>query len=212
LYEIILVDDYSNEEARAFIDGLRIEDSLNCRLIKTRNVKHSWTNASWNIGVKLSTGDYIAILNSDISVSPHWDTVLIEQLSRSTIACPSEDTGQGIITLDPLIAQVDPKMIKGACYMFEAQYKHDWLFPIPDMFTHWCGDNYLADRANRIKGVSFTGQALITHGVTQSGRLIDPKLYKAVCLQDVLNYQKFSNRDMSLVLEQIRPSEPQPDK
>ena len=203
LYEIILVDDYSDEESRSFIDGLRLETSLNCRLTKTRNPKHLWTNASWNIGVSLSTGDYIAILNSDISVSPHWDTALIEQLKTATIACPYEQRNNVLTTLDPLIEKVHPGMIKGACFMFESGYKFDWLFPIPEIFTHWCGDNFLADRAYRAKGVKFCKGAIITHGITHSGRLIDPEVYKKVCRQDVLNYQQFSGRDMSLVLEQI---------
>lgn len=127
LYEIILVDDYSDEPTRAFIDGLRLEDSLNCRLVKTRNPKHSWTNASWNIGVALATGEVIAILNSDISVSPHWDTELIKVLREHTIACPYEIRNGELQKLDPLIERVDPGMLKGACYMFRSRYKHEWL-------------------------------------------------------------------------------------
>ena len=185
-------------------DGLRFEESLECRLIKTRNPNHSWTNASWNFGVSLASGSYIAILNSDISVSPHWDTALIKQLETSTIACPYEKKPDGSLQkLDPLIERVHPGMIKGACFMFSSQYKYDWLFPIPDLFTHWCGDNYLADRARQVLGVGFTKDAIITHAITRSGRLIDPEVYKKVCRQDVLNYQKFSGRDMSLVLEQL---------
>jgi glycosyltransferase involved in cell wall biosynthesis len=204
LYEIILVDDFSDDPTRQFIDNLRLEDNLNCRLIKTRNVTHSWTNASWNMGVKLATGDYIAVLNSDISVNRHWDSALVRLLRTCTIACPYEHVGSGqLIALDPLIAKVHPGMIKGPCFMFSAQYKFDWLFPIPSILTHWCGDNYLADRAEKIKGVRFTKRAIITHGVTHSGRLIKPEEYKRVCTQDVLNYQAFSGRDMSLVLEQI---------
>jgi glycosyltransferase involved in cell wall biosynthesis len=202
LYEIILVDDYSDEPTRAFIDGLRLNDDLDCRLIKTRNPRHSWTNASWNMGVSLATGDYIAILNSDISVSRHWDTALIKQLDTATIACPYEKKPDGSLQkLDPVIEKVDPKMLKGACFMFQAQYKFDWLFPIPPYLTHWCGDNYLADRANRVNGVKFTEGATITHAITQSGRLIKPEEYNRVCKQDVINYQVFSGRDMSLVLK-----------
>jgi len=205
LYEIILVDDFSDEPTRAFIDRLRLQDNLNCRLTKTRNPQHSWTNASWNMGVKLATGDYIAILNSDVSVSNHWDSALIEQLKTATIACPYEKKANGSVQkLDPIIEKVDPLMLKGACFMFEATYKFDWLFPIPDyLFRHYCGDNFLADRANRVKGVKFTYGAMITHAISQSGKLVKPDEYKRICIQDVENYQAFSGRDMSLVLEQI---------
>lgn len=205
LYEIIIVDDYSDEETRYFIDNLRLKDDLNCRLIKTRNVKHSWTNASWNVGVTLASGDYIAVLNSDITLSKGWDSALIKVLKTKTIACPYEQRRSGLIKLDPLIEKIDPKMIKGACFMFRDFNK--WgLFPISRSLVHWAGDNYLADRANEMDGVGFTKCAIITHSISQSGRLIDKDLYKKVTLQDVLNYQEFSGRDMSLVLDQIRPS------
>lgn len=204
LYEIILVDDFSDAPTRDFIDGLRLEDDLKCRLIKTRNPEHSWTNASWNMGVKLATGDYIAILNSDVSVSAHWDSALIEQLKTATIACPYEKKANGSLQkLDPIIEKVDPLMIKGACFMFESQYKHDWLFPIPSYLTHWYGDRYLADRANRIKGVKFTYGAMITHAITQSGKLVKPKLYLDTIYQDLLNYESFSGKDESLIKEEL---------
>lgn len=200
LYEIIIVDDYSEEPTRAFIDTLRIEDRFNCRLIKTRNPSHLWTNASWNMGVSLAHGDYIAILNSDITVSPGWDKALIELAQEKTIACPYEKKRDGSLErLDPVIEKVDPNMLKGACFLFSAEYK-GWLFPIPDNLTHWCGDNYLADAANSITGVGFTDKAMITHGITKSGRLIDPAVYKKICKGDVLAYQEMSGRDMSLVL------------
>lgn len=218
LYEIILVDDYSDEPTRAFIDGLRLEDSLNCRLIKTRNPKHSWTNASWNIGVALTTGEVIAVMNSDISVAPHWDTELIKILHTHTIACPLEQKADGSIQkLDPLIEKVDPGMIKGACFMFRAMYKHNWLFPIPENLVHWYGDRYLADRANKDKGVGFTEKAMITHAITQSGRLVDPKLYLDTIYQDLLSYEKLSGKDESLIKaeldrQRLKLSSPQPDK
>lgn len=202
LYEIVIVDDHSDEETRLFIDGLRLEESLNCRLTKTRNPQHSWTNKSWNTGVSLATGDYIAVVNSDITLSSHWDSELQKVLRSKTIACPYEKMGDKLVKLDPLIEQVQPGMIKGACYMFDARAGFD-LFPIPEFLVHWCGDNYLADRASRFNGVGFTKSATITHGTTHSGRLIDRKLFNKTVHNDVVEYQKWSKRDMSLILEQI---------
>lgn len=201
-FEVILVDDYSDEETRHFIDILHFDDSLNIRLIKTRNCKHSWTNASWNAGVALASGDYIAILNSDVTVSKNWNYYLRKTLCEATIACPMEETDKGAIDLDPVVKLVDAKMLKGACFMFE-RIDLELLFPIPNCLVHWCGDNYLADIANKERGVKFNPDATITHGITHSGRLIDKTTYLKTCRKDVLTYQQMSGRDMSLVLKHM---------
>lgn len=210
LYELVLVDDNSAQETQDFINTLQLDPILGVRLTKTRNPEHSWTNASWNMGVRLATGDYLAILNSDITVSPHWDTELIRMLDKKqcSIACPMEKRGDKLIALDPVIAQFHPGMIKGACFMFRRQETKKF-FPIPSRLVHWCGDNYLADRAAESKGVAFCASATITHAITQSGKFIEKKTYDAVTMNDVLVYQEMSGRDMTLVLQQFRLSLPQ---
>lgn len=197
LYELIVVDDHSDEKTQEFIDGLRIEDSLNCRLIKTRNPKHSWTNTSWNIGVSLASGDYIAVLNSDIRVSIHWDTHLIKLLNKYTVACPYELVKGEFVKLDPTIQKIDPKMIKGSCFMFKGKDK--WLFPIPKQLVHWYGDRYLADKANKKDGVGFTKNATIIHHTTSSGRLIKPIKYLRRVLKDAIAYEKLTGKNESLI-------------
>lgn len=200
LYELIVVDDHSDEKTQEFIDGLRIEDSLNCRLIKTRNPKHSWTNASWNVGVSLASGDYIAVLNSDIRVSIHWDTHLIKLLNKYTVACPYELVKGEFVKLDPTIQKIDPKMIKGSCFMF----KDKNLFPIPKQLVHWYGDRYLADLANQKSGVGFTKNATIIHHTTSSGRLIKPVKYLKRVLKDVIAYEKLTSKDESLIKNELK--------
>jgi glycosyltransferase involved in cell wall biosynthesis len=202
LFELVIVDDCSGEDTQKFIESITGNETL--RVTKTRNPVHSWTNASWNMGVRLATGDYIAVLNSDIVLSPHWDSELISMLDKKhcSIACPLEQRGDKQITLDPIIEQVDPQMIKGACFMFRRQEAKK-MFPIPQELTHWCGDNYLADRANEARGVAFCAGATITHAITQSGKLIKRNIYRSTTYNDVKAYEKMSGRDMSLVLAQI---------
>lgn len=203
--ELIIVDDASDKETRDFIEGLKLHPNLNADLIKIRLKNHSWTNAAWNKGVAHANSDHIAVVNSDITFSPHWDTHLIHKLQRATIACPLENRGGTLVSLDPVIEATDPNMIKGACFMFKRK-DVGAMFPIPEQLVHWCGDNHLADRANELAGVAWSEHATITHATTQSGRLIDKKLYWETVYKDVLAYQKLSGRKMDRVIKEIMPS------
>lgn len=194
LNEIILVDDHSRNKTQTLIKNFRAL----VRVIKVRNQKHSWTNHSWNIGVQLASSDYIAMLNSDITLSKDWDEYLIKILAKKTMACPSEAVRGKIIQLDPVIEQIDPGMIKGACFMFKKKDRHK-LFPIPAVLVHWCGDNYVADRANELKGVGFSKKAIIRHSASTSASLINPKAYQRRIIEDIKTYQLLSGRDMSLI-------------
>jgi glycosyltransferase involved in cell wall biosynthesis len=199
LSEIVLVDDHSDEETRLFIDGLVLEQSLPIRLTKTRNPVHSWTNASWNIGVSLSTQEYVAVINSDILLSKNWDRHLITLLQTCTIACPMEKRGETLIKLDPIIESVQPGMILGSCFMFKRTDIHK-LLPIPKQLVHYCGDNWLADAASYEDGVKFSSKSVITHAVSGSGRLISREEYHRITFCDVMKYQELSGQDMSLIL------------
>jgi uncharacterized membrane-anchored protein YhcB (DUF1043 family) len=75
----------------------------------------------------------------------------------------------------------------------------NYLFPIPSVIAHWCTDNYLADRANLLKGVGFAKNSVIQHSASSSANLIHPKAYKRRIMSDIKNYQAFSGRDMSLI-------------
>jgi glycosyltransferase involved in cell wall biosynthesis len=206
LYELIIVDDNSHEETRSFIDGLRMADNgkaSKVRLTKTRNVGHCWTNHSWRIGAKLATGDYIAICNSDIVFSDHWDSYLIDTLKTSTIACPYEMKNGVLIDLDPTIKKIDPLMLKGPCFMFRTEDRDD-LFKFPDDIVHWYGDRAIADIANKkMSGVSFNILAHIVHKTTSSGRLVDHDEYKRRIIADLKAYEKWSGRDESLILNSL---------
>jgi hypothetical protein len=180
-------------------------------LTRTRNPQHSFTNHSWNVGVHLATQPYICVVNSDVTVTSRWDTYLVPKLKYYTIVCPHEKINNTIFKLDPLICRVDPNMIKGAFFMFKAEDR-DKLFPIPTNLTHWVGDNILADRANGLNGVGWSTDVIITHQASSSGRLIDKGLYYETAYQDLLNYEKLSGKDMSLIKTEIKPFLPQRDR
>jgi glycosyltransferase involved in cell wall biosynthesis len=202
-FELIVLDDFSQRETREFVEGL---ESQEVPITKVLNVEHKWTNYNWNLGVTLAKGDYIAILNSDIILSPGWDLKLIEALDSCVIACPYEVKTNKEKTylqdLHPLVRKVDPHMIKGSCFMFKASDKNH-LFPIPPQLKHWCGDNWLADIANQIGGVKFVEGAYIKHFASASAKTLPQGEYKQRILLDLEAYEKISDRKMKLIKDTL---------
>lgn len=202
-FELILLDDFSYPETRDFVAGL---ESPSVEIRKVLNVEHKWCNYNWNLGVVLAKGDYIAILNSDIALSDGWDLPLIDALNTCTVACPyeikSKDGKNYKFTLDPVIKRIDPGMIKGACFMFKASQKQE-MFPIPQSLKHWCGDNWIADRANQLQKVKFVEGSFIRHAGSVSSKTVKPFEYKTRILQDLDEYEKLSDRRMKIIKDKI---------
>lgn len=192
-FELILIDDFSKEETRKYVQGVEIlAPGITVR--KIFNSEHKWTNYCWNIGASEANGVYVAILNSDIILSQGWDKILMKGLKTATISCPYEDGRR----LDPVIEKVAPNMIKGACFMFKKSDVHK-LFPIPAEIKHWCGDNWLADRAERWGKVVFCPDAKIKHFISQSAATVPKEEFRVRILEDLDAYEKISGRDMSLI-------------
>lgn len=203
LSEIVLVDDASSEETRSFIDGLRMDESLPIRLIKTRNPAHSWTNHSWNMGVQLATQPFVALVNSDVIVEENWDTPLIELLSEGfDCACPYLKTTSKPIKLLPYIEAIDPHMLQGSAFMFDnPRHLYDSPFPIPDFLTHWYGDRYLADYWNSENGIGFAPESLIAHAISKSSPQTPE--YKAIISKDLINYENYTDTEETKVREHL---------
>lgn len=206
-FELIVIDNASTDpKVRPFLEGL---SSPQVEITKIFNTENYWVNYSWNLGAKLAKGEYVAILNSDIILSKNWDLPLIKLLQDCTIACPlelkSNDEKTFLQELHPLVAEIDPKMINGACFMFKKEDVSK-LFPIPSQIKHWCGDNWLADHANDVRGVKFASpqdKSTIKHFVTRSGATLDPFKYKTRILRDVEEYERVSDRNMKKLKERI---------
>ncbi|RLD75971.1 MAG: hypothetical protein DRJ15_16155 [Bacteroidetes bacterium] len=191
-FDIILIDDLSDGETREYVKKIEAPE---VDILKVLNEEHLWANANWNKGAMMAYGEYIAILNSDITLSKGWDLPLIKLLKEKTIVCPYEENKP---KLDPVIAKTDPRMIKGAAFMFKNKDVED-LFPIPAELKHWCGDNFLADRANEMDGVGFAKESTIRHYYSKSGVTIAPEIFNERVAEDVQNYEELSGRDMSLI-------------
>jgi glycosyltransferase involved in cell wall biosynthesis len=203
-FELIIIDDFSTDSAvKEFIEGL---ESPEVNITKIFNTEHKWTNYNWNLGVRLSNGEHVAILNSDIVLSKDWDVPLIEALQEATIACPIEIKSNKEKTfkqeLHPLVAQVDSQMINGSAFMFKMEDVNK-LFPIPFNLKHWCGDNWLADMANSVRGVKFAHDSTFKHFSSRSAITIPREQYVNRVMTDLDEYEKLSDRSMEPIRARI---------
>lgn len=210
-YEIIIIDDASDsiQKTQRPWDWINTEELLknivledkSCSLRIIKNNKQQWINYNWNLGAVEAKGNYVAILNSDLTVNKDWDKFLVAALDfqgrKFTISCPFETSPRikKPFTLDPFIRKHFPKMIKGAAFMFRKEDVPK-LFPIPSNIKHWCGDNVLADRANKMGGVIFINKTTIFHYGSQSSNRLNMTVLTDRVYQDLLAYEKFSGNDM----------------
>lgn len=206
-FELIVIDNASTDpRVKEILDTL---ESPQVEITKIMNVQNYYVNYSWNLGAKLAKGEYVAILNSDIILSKGWDKPLIKILETHTIACPLEvkknEEKTFLQELHPMVKSVDPNMIQGACFMFK---KADVpkMFPIPFTLKHWCGDNWLADRANQVRGVKFADPkdgSTIKHFISRSSVTLEPSAYKNQVLQDIEEYERISDKDLKVIKNKI---------
>ncbi|MCP3903981.1 MAG: glycosyltransferase [Planctomycetes bacterium] len=92
--EIVVVDDASTDDTPAMIDAFRAEHP-DLNLLVLRNDENLGANASRNLGVQATSGDFVAFLDSDCIAEPGW----LEQLLRGF-----DDERVGAVTglvLDP---------------------------------------------------------------------------------------------------------------
>lgn len=210
-FELIVIDNASTDpKVKEILDSL---ESPQVEITKIMNVQNYYVNYSWNLGAKLAKGEYVAILNSDIILSKNWDKPLIELLAKCTIACPLEikknEEKTFLQALHPMVRAVDPNMIQGACFMFK-KVDVPKMFPIPFELKHWCGDNWLADRANQVMGVKFADPkagSTIKHFISRSSVTLDPDVYKNRVLQDIEIYERISEKDLSAIKNKIMKNE-----
>lgn len=86
-YEIIIVDDNSEELTASYLRGVA-EKNINVKLIRNESDLHGYTYAA-NIGLRNAEADYCVMLNSDTIVSEHW----IDNM----MACCESDMQIGVV-------------------------------------------------------------------------------------------------------------------
>lgn len=78
-FEIIIVDDGSNDGSSEICDSLQRLDSR----VKVIHQKNAGLSSARNSGLKVATGDYISFIDSDDLVSPTMFTELIDSLEKN---------------------------------------------------------------------------------------------------------------------------------
>jgi len=172
--EIIIVNDQSEYKTTKFIHDLDV------RIVDSK--EHLWTNRAWNLGVKMATEKFIAVLNSDIILPEGWDRKLVDDF-KGDIVSPFNPS--------KFHQQYFPKMINGSCFLF----KNKHLFPIKGPL-HWFGDNILSKYK-----VSFS-EVDVKHSPESSARLLDPKIYwERVYLDSQIYYKIDQSEGVKKILE-----------
>lgn len=133
-YELIIIDDCSDKETTDYIK------TLDCK--KVFNKKQKYVTANWNTGVKMATGDYIAILNNDITLSDYWDCYLMDALKGDVLAANPYQTDAGEMRpygKSPRTGNID---IRGTCFMFKKGLFESFNF-LPEELKIWHSDTWL---------------------------------------------------------------------
>lgn len=156
--EIIIVDDGSTDASRKICDDWKKKDSR----IRVIHQENSGLSAARNAGIKASTGDYIAFVDSDDYVHPEFLSTLLNDsfLYGSDIAvCQFHKTSKnnGLIpdkiielkdtsiltrelAIESLIESDSVNMIVAWNKLYRREIFDDILFPV----GKYCEDNYVA--------------------------------------------------------------------
>lgn len=120
---------------------------LNNKLLIVSKGRNIYVNPSWNLGVSLSSQDYIAILNDDIIISDklftgvcqiNFDQVGILGACHPMIEETETPTKFSVPSFEILGARIRP----WGFGIFMAMKKSDYV-KIPEDMLIWCGDDYL---------------------------------------------------------------------
>lgn len=212
-FELIIINDSVDDylqlspwetiNYKKFLDSIAIDDQ-SCDVRVIHNKKQQWVNHNWNKGAALARGQYVAFLNSDITLSKDWDKYLVSALNTPThpytVACPFETNPHQDepFSLDKTFRKYLPNMIKGQCFMMR-KTDADKIFPIPSQIKHWCGDNWIADKAEEMNKTVFAKKAVVHHYISQSSKKVDNSIMQNRTYKDILEYEKLTGKNLEFI-------------
>jgi GT2 family glycosyltransferase len=194
-FELIIVDDNSDLPTK------RVINQSAPKAKKYFNDKQQYVTAVWNKGVKHATGDYVVVINNDITFSKHWDVPLIAALDQDEdvwIANPYQT--------DPACSEPYGKAdraggidIRGTCFALKREAIKE-LFPIPPQLIVWFNDSYLAWKTEELgKKSVFVPGSTIFHHCSKSSTEMEQKTraFHWICRGDALEYERLTGEDQT---------------
>jgi len=189
-FELIIVDDNSDP------DTVRYIRSLEC--VRYYNRKQRFITYNWNKGARAATGEYVAFLNNDITLSRHWDVYLMNSLNDKTWIANPYQKDSGYPTPYGKSIRTGSIDVRGACFMLKKETL-ERIGYFPECMKHWYSDWWLGwIVTNKYKkSVSWIQESLIHHYGSMSSHEFDRRTGKLreVIEQDRLEFQKLTGLD-----------------
>lgn len=198
-YELIIIDDLSEPHVQKFVKQYQ-PSRAGITLKRSVVTKKKYTNGVWNIGVKQSTGNYIAVINNDIALSKNWDLPLMQAIAEEGILLANP------YQTDPFTStpyDIDPLagcQIRGACFMLPAKFAKEQVFPIPSDIVFWFGDNWIEEKCK--PHIKFIKESVIFHNLSVSSNAENKKssnILYWIARGDAFAFEKHTGIDTSRI-------------
>ena len=193
-YELIIIDDCSDKETVDYIKSLKSEPN-NPPGIRVYNDKQKYVTANWNKGVSMATGDYIAVLNNDITVSEYWDSYLMAALSDDVLVTNPYQTDPGEKTPYGKSARTGSIDIRGTCFMFRKGLFESFGY-LPEQLKLWYSDWWLGWHiVNKLqKKTVYVSQSVVFHYGSKSSNDFNKRTGKLreVIARDRIEFEKLT--------------------
>lgn len=169
-YELIIIDDDSDDATKNYIHTLKC--------VKVLNKQQAYVNANWNTGISMAKNRYVVVANNDITFSRNWDIPLLKTIQKPDVWIASPYQTDPVM-LEPYGQHERSGNIalRGSCFMLDKQMISVTGY-IPNDMLIWFGDWWLVWQAEKHNKKSlFNPDSCIHHFGSKSslGMMIDRK-------------------------------------
>lgn len=202
-YELIIVDDISEEHVQKYIKQYQ-PTRQGITIKRTVVPKKKYTNGVWNMGVAMASGDFVAVINNDITFSKNWDLPLMATIADegTLLANPWQTDPWHEVPYD--IDPIAGCQIRGACFMLPTAHAKKNVFPIPKDIIFWFGDNWIEEQCK--PKIKFIKQSTIFHNLSVASNEENKKTNNSlywIARGDAFAFEKHTGIDTSRIRDVI---------